>query len=250
MWPLLLTYLLTPGRCPSSARWWGMGSSAPTKKLKTSADTCSPAAKAFLGTFKNKKKPQGKAPSAAATSGATVAAKPRSSKAAVPVAADSRASRFDAFDPPLSAATLEALGAHGFETATPVQEATIPRLLRHQDVAVQACTGSGKTLAFLIPLVELLHRREDPLRKHQVGALIIEPTRELAVQVARDARSTSAGCSPVCERLQPQGCNPKDQAQGLHWAPVGAGAHRTAAAGDALAAAERGADGGRHQRER
>ena len=99
-------------------------------------------------------------------------------------------------------------------------------------------------------LVELLHRREDPLRKHQVGALIIEPTRELAVQVARDARSTSAGCSPVCERLQPQGCNPKDQAQGLHWAPVGAGAHRTAAAGDALAAAERGADGGRHQRER
>ena len=178
----------------------------PAKKLKkTSTDTCSPAAKAFLGTFKNKKKLQGKAPSAAATSGATVAAKPRSSKAAVPVAAYSRASRFDAFDPPLSAATLEALGAHGFETATPVQEATIPRLLRHQDVAVQACTGSGKTLAFLIPLVELLHRREDPLRKHQVGALIIEPTRELAVQVARDPRSRSAGCSPVCERLQPQG---------------------------------------------
>ena len=163
-----------------------MGGAKPSKKLKTSTDTYTPAAKAFLGTFKNKKKPQDKEPSAAATSGATVAAKPQSSKAAVPAAADSRASRFDAFDPPLSAATLEALGAHGFETATPVQEATIPRLLRHQDVAVQACTGSGKTLAFLIPLVELLHRREDPLRKHQVGALIIEPTRELAVQVGCD----------------------------------------------------------------
>ena len=160
----------------------GMGGAKPSKKLKTSTDTYTPAAKAFLGTFKNKKKPQDKEPSAAAATGATVSAKPRS-KAAVPAAADSRASRFDAFDPPLSAATLEALGAHGFETATPVQEATIPRLLRHQDVAVQACTGSGKTLAFLIPLVELLHRREDPLRTHQVGALIIEPTRELAVQV-------------------------------------------------------------------
>ena len=78
---------------------------------------------------------------------------------------------------------LAALHAHDFRTATPVQEATIPRLLRHQDVAVQACTGSGKTLAFLVPLFELLRRREDALRSHEVGALVIEPTRELAVQV-------------------------------------------------------------------
>ena len=90
---------------------------------------------------------------------------------------------FAALSPALDATTLAALHAHDFRTATPVQEATIPRLLRHQDVAVQACTGSGKTLAFLVPLFELLRRREDALRSHEVGALVIEPTRELAVQV-------------------------------------------------------------------
>lgn len=48
---------------------------------------------------------------------------------------------------------------------------------------LQACTGSGKTLAFLVPLYELLARRESSLRKMQAGALVIEPTRELAAQV-------------------------------------------------------------------
>lgn len=90
---------------------------------------------------------------------------------------------FAQLEPALSQPTLAAIAALGFHTATPVQEATIPRLLRHQDVAVQACTGSGKTLAFLVPLFELLARRSDPLRKFQVGAVIIEPTRELAMQV-------------------------------------------------------------------
>ena len=47
----------------------------------------------------------------------------------------------------------------------------------------QAITGSGKTLAFLIPVLEMLLRRETPLKRNQVGAIIIEPTRELALQV-------------------------------------------------------------------
>ena len=85
--------------------------------------------------------------------------------------------------PRLSEALLATLAAHGFVAATPVQEAAIPRLLRHQDVVVQAATGSGKTLAFLVPLLELLGRREESLRTHQVGALVVEPTRELAMQV-------------------------------------------------------------------
>jgi superfamily II DNA/RNA helicase len=46
----------------------------------------------------------------------------------------------------------------------------------------QACTGSGKTLAFVIPAVEMILRREQPLKPHAVGALIISPTRELARQ--------------------------------------------------------------------
>ena len=90
---------------------------------------------------------------------------------------------FTQLEPALSKPTLAALKTFNFQVATPVQEATIPRLLKHQDVAVQACTGSGKTLAFVVPMFELLGRRSDPLRKFQVGAVIIEPTRELAVQV-------------------------------------------------------------------
>ena len=140
----------------------------PRKKKKLVAKSSVPSDAARLSADKRKE------PSSSSSGAAAPAAAP---------AADAQASRFANFNPPLSAATLDALSAQGFHTATPVQEATIPRLLRHQDVAVQACTGSGKTLAFLIPLFELLHRREDALKPSQVGALIIEPTRELAVQV-------------------------------------------------------------------
>ena len=68
----------------------------------------------------------------------------------------------------LSSETLEVLQQLGFEYATPVQEATIPLLCGHKDVAVDACTGSGKTLAFLLPTIEKLRALESPLKKHQV----------------------------------------------------------------------------------
>ena len=48
---------------------------------------------------------------------------------------------------------------------------------------MDACTGSGKTLAFTIPCVEMIRRLSDPLKKHQVGAIIISPTRELSHQI-------------------------------------------------------------------
>jgi ATP-dependent RNA helicase DDX55/SPB4 len=87
----------------------------------------------------------------------------------------------------------------GFKATTPVQEATIPLLAGNKDVAVDACTGSGKTLAFVLPVVEKLRRlmcgsgrgssavAPDPLAPHQVGALIVAPTRELARQIHRVA---------------------------------------------------------------
>ena len=71
----------------------------------------------------------------------------------------------------------------GFTRMTPVQAATIPLFCTNKDVAVQACTGSGKTLAFLIPTLEILLRRDEPLTTHQIGAIIISPTRELASQI-------------------------------------------------------------------
>ena len=69
----------------------------------------------------------------------------------------------------------------GFSTMTPVQSAAIPLFINRKDVLVQAATGSGKTLAYLIPCFEMLHGTK--LAPHQVGALVILPTRELAMQV-------------------------------------------------------------------
>ncbi|XP_073169498.1 ATP-dependent RNA helicase DDX55 isoform X2 [Lepidochelys kempii] len=55
--------------------------------------------------------------------------------------------------------------------------------MNNKDVAAEAVTGSGKTLAFVIPILEILLRREEKLKKMQVGAIVITPTRELAVQI-------------------------------------------------------------------
>ncbi|KAG8458877.1 hypothetical protein KFE25_004211 [Diacronema lutheri] len=90
---------------------------------------------------------------------------------------------FEQLEPRLLDGTLGALRDAGFTHATPVQEAVIPHFLSRKDVVVQACTGSGKTLAFLVPLFELLARRAEPLKPAQIGAIVIEPTRELAAQV-------------------------------------------------------------------
>ena len=65
----------------------------------------------------------------------------------------------------------------GHEQMTPVQASTIPLFMRNKDVIVEAVTGSGKTLAFVIPVLERLIRREAKLRKNELGALIISPTR-------------------------------------------------------------------------
>ena len=66
----------------------------------------------------------------------------------------------------------------GFKEPTPIQEAAIPLAMQGEDVIGQAQTGSGKTVAFGIPLLERL----DP-NSRQVQALVLTPTRELAVQV-------------------------------------------------------------------
>jgi ATP-dependent RNA helicase DeaD len=74
--------------------------------------------------------------------------------------------------------TVEALAAIGFEHPTPIQAKTIPRLLEGRDVIGQARTGTGKTAAFGLPIIENL----DYDATH-VQALILAPTRELAVQI-------------------------------------------------------------------
>lgn len=71
-----------------------------------------------------------------------------------------------------------------FPTMTPIQAYTIPQLLKKKDVAAEAVTGSGKTLAFLIPILQILKQREveEKWEKHQIGAVVVSPTRELALQ--------------------------------------------------------------------
>ena len=76
-----------------------------------------------------------------------------------------------------------ALGEMGIKDPTPIQVATIPAMLAGKDVIGQARTGSGKTLAFAIPMVE----QADPSRRG-VQALVLVPTRELAIQVAEVVR--------------------------------------------------------------
>ncbi|KAK3101528.1 hypothetical protein FSP39_004227 [Pinctada imbricata] len=82
----------------------------------------------------------------------------------------------------LSKTTIETLKELKFLQPTPVQAACIPLFLNYKDVAAEAVTGSGKTLAFVIPILEILMKRA-PLKQHEIGALIITPTRELAIQI-------------------------------------------------------------------
>jgi ATP-dependent RNA helicase RhlE len=80
---------------------------------------------------------------------------------------------------PISNSTRERLASLQFSTPTPIQAAAIPPALEGKDVLGTAQTGTGKTLAFLIPIIERLLRESKP----GIAALVLVPTRELAMQV-------------------------------------------------------------------
>jgi ATP-dependent RNA helicase RhlE len=83
----------------------------------------------------------------------------------------------------LSAPLMARLNSNKFETPTPVQASAIPPALEGRDVLATAQTGTGKTLSFLIPIVELLQKVES--RGPAAHALVLLPTRELAMQVEK-----------------------------------------------------------------
>ena len=83
----------------------------------------------------------------------------------------------------LDARVLEALQTLGYEEPTPIQRAAIPPLLAGRDVLAQAATGTGKTAAFALPLLHGL--RPDAPPRERTSALVLVPTRELAMQVAQ-----------------------------------------------------------------
>ena len=102
--------------------------------------------------------------------------------------------RFDTLT--LSPEIMRALAQRGIETSTPVQAGCIPPMLAWQDVTAKAPTGTGKTLAFGIPIVE--HVDAD---SEAVQAVILAPTRELAIQITDELRQLAAfkpGVRIVC----------------------------------------------------
>ncbi len=87
----------------------------------------------------------------------------------------------------LSRDTLRTISKIGFEEPTPIQVAAVPRIMRGSDVIGQAQTGTGKTAAFGIPIIEMQRKGRKPF------AIILEPTRELAVQVSQELNRIGSG---------------------------------------------------------
>ena len=76
---------------------------------------------------------------------------------------------------------LNALAEQGYETPTPIQEKALPPALEGRDVLGCAQTGTGKTCAFAVPILQRLNAH--PSKKHPIRALVLTPTRELAIQI-------------------------------------------------------------------
>ncbi|MDF1550979.1 MAG: DEAD/DEAH box helicase, partial [Bacteroidales bacterium] len=80
---------------------------------------------------------------------------------------------------------LKALEAEGYTQPTPIQEQSIPILLQKKDLLGCAQTGTGKTAAFAIPILQhLCLKNQTNKGARQIKALIVTPTRELAIQIA------------------------------------------------------------------
>ena len=87
----------------------------------------------------------------------------------------------------LDPALLRGIAGMGFKTPTPIQEKAIVPLMKGRDVIGQAKTGSGKTVAFSLPLLQSID-----VRDRRVQALVLAPTRELAVQITQEMRKVGA----------------------------------------------------------
>jgi ATP-dependent RNA helicase RhlE len=86
---------------------------------------------------------------------------------------------------------LQALGKEGYKHPTPIQEKSIPVILQKKDLLGCAQTGTGKTAAFVIPILQLLHTQKQEAERpaHKIKALILTPTRELAIQIGESIRA-------------------------------------------------------------
>lgn len=86
----------------------------------------------------------------------------------------------------LSLEIEKAVAEMGFEETTPIQSQSIPYIMDGKDIIGQAQTGTGKTCAFGIPAIEMV----DP-KNESIQALILSPTRELAIQISEELKNVS-----------------------------------------------------------
>ena len=100
----------------------------------------------------------------------------------------------------LSPAILNNIEKQRYESMYPIQEQAIPTLLKKQDVLGIAKTGSGKTASYVLPLLELLEGSK-PAKNRHVKALVLVPTRELAVQVSEVVDLFSEGLSAAVKSM-------------------------------------------------
>ncbi|HXJ99969.1 MAG TPA: DEAD/DEAH box helicase, partial [Gelidibacter sp.] len=87
---------------------------------------------------------------------------------------------------------LKAVAESGYDTPTLIQAQTIPLVLAKKDVIASAQTGTGKTAAFALPILQLLFDKQDATKNgKKTRALIVSPTRELAIQIAQNFKTYS-----------------------------------------------------------
>mmetsp|Transcript_53076 Transcript_53076/g.128805 ORF Transcript_53076/g.128805 Transcript_53076/m.128805 type:complete len:607 (-) Transcript_53076:56-1876(-) len=115
---------------------------------------------------------------------------------------------------PLTDATQKSLKDMGYDKMTKVQAKSIPPLLTGKDLIGSAATGSGKTLAFLVPIVELLRKAKFHTR-NGTGAMILSPTRELAMQIYGVCKELLGDTSTLTYGLVMGGANRKTEAERL-----------------------------------
>src|ERR1700740_2597762 len=79
-----------------------------------------------------------------------------------------------------------ALDKKGYKEPTPIQQQAIPHILAGKDIFGCAQTGTGKTAAFALPILQLLHENKPVVHQKTIKALILAPTRELALQISEN----------------------------------------------------------------
>lgn len=89
----------------------------------------------------------------------------------------------------LNDSLLRAIKEEGYTTPTPIQAKAIPVVIEGRDVLAAAQTGTGKTAGFTLPLLERLSQTSPQMKKKQIRALVLTPTRELAAQVAQSIKT-------------------------------------------------------------